>query len=361
MAASEHTLTAHQTAGATGTTPTARKQQTYAPPMPSVFRAIEYNLPPNYRRFQNDRYGFHWIYPVSKTNLSARIYPNVDNDTISVSVFDDSNNPNLNNGRSQIIKQWSADVKLIGKWRRRLRRASGEALILGNQRPACPPCGNPLIIRQRQQDQQQFFGCADFPKCEGSISITNHDVNIEDRDDYPLNGGRHSSLPYRFHLIEYNLPPNYQRLRNDVDGYHWIYRVDKTSLSARIYPDLANARINISVYDDSKTPGLTPPDSQVIKRWSGSLRLTNDWRRRLRRASAEALILGNQRPRCPNCRTPLVLRERNDDRQQFFGCSNFPRCSGAISIIDHDLERRKAGSYRPQAEQYVSPTNQTVS
>ena len=348
MAASEHTLTAHQTAG---TTPAPRSQQTYAPPMPSVFRAIEYNLPPNYRRFQNDRYGYHWIYPVGKTNLSARIYPDVDNDTISVSVFDDSNNPNLNNGRSQIIKQWSGDVKLIGKWRRRLRRASGEALILANQRPACPRCGNPLIIRQRHNDQQQFFGCADFPKCGGSITITNHDVNIEDSDDYPLNGGRHCTLPYRFHLIEYNLPPNYQRLRNDVDGYHWIYRVDKTGLSARIYPDLDNARINISVYDDNKTPGLTPADSQVIKRWSGSLRLTNDWRRRLRRASKEASILQKKKKQPPKKKKPPPNPPKKKRKPKIFFILKTPET----------LKKKKNRSRRGQKKSgQLPPTNRAI-
>ena len=88
--------------------------------------------------------------------------------------------------------------------------------------------------------------------------------------------------------------------------------------------------------------------------WSGDLRMTGNWRRRLRRASGEALVLVNQRPRCRNCKKPLVLRERRDNQQQFFGCEDYPRCNGSITIIDHDLDRKRAGSYHPQAEQYVS-------
>jgi hypothetical protein len=72
--------------------------------LPSVFRAIEYNLPPNYRRLQDAEHGYHWIYRVAKTNLSARIYPNVDGDTINISVFDDSKNPDLAATGSEVIK-----------------------------------------------------------------------------------------------------------------------------------------------------------------------------------------------------------------------------------------------------------------
>ena len=57
--------------------------------LPSVFRVIEYNLPPNYRRHHDTQHGYHWIYRVAKTNLSAHIYPNVDHDIINISIFDD--------------------------------------------------------------------------------------------------------------------------------------------------------------------------------------------------------------------------------------------------------------------------------
>ena len=165
---------------------------------------------------------------------------------------------------------------------------------------------------------------------------------------------QYSPLPSVFRAIEYNLPPNYRRLQDTEHGYHWIYRVTKTKLSARIYPNVDGDTINISVFDDSKNPDFTVNGSEVIKMWSGDLRMTGNWRRRLRRASGEALVLVNQRPRCPNCKKPLVLRERRDNQQQFFGCEDYPRCNGSITIIDHDLDRKRAGSYRPQAEQYVS-------
>lgn len=171
----------------------------------------------------------------------------------------------------------------------------------------------------------------------------------------------YTPLPSVFRAIEYNLPPNYRRLQDAEHGYHWIYRVAKTNLSARIYPNVDGDTINISVFDDSKNPDLAATGSEIIKKWSRDLRMTGNWRRRLRRASGETLVLVNQRPRCPNCKKPLVLRERRDNQQQFFGCEDYPKCNGSITIIDHDVDRKRAGSYRPQAEQCVSQHQTTAS
>jgi Topoisomerase DNA binding C4 zinc finger. len=158
------------------------------------------------------------------------------------------------------------------------------------------------------------------------------------------------SLPSVFRAIEYNLPPNYRRHHDNQHGYHWIYRVAKTNLSAHIYPNVDHDIINISIFDDRKNPAFVPDQSELIKKWSGDLRMTGNWRRRLRRTAGEAIVLANQRPRCPNCRNPLSLRERRTDHQQFFGCEDYPRCNGSISIIDHDIDRKKAGSYCSQAD-----------
>jgi hypothetical protein len=170
----------------------------------------------------------------------------------------------------------------------------------------------------------------------------------------------YSPLPSVYRAIEYNLAPNYRRQQDSEHGYHWIYRVGKTNLSARVYPNVDGDTITISIYDDSKNPTFAPTGSELIKQWSGDLRMTGNWRRRLRRASGEALVLVNQRPRCPSCRKPLVLRERRDNHQQFFGCEDYPRCNGSITIIDHDVDRKKAGSYRPPIKQNVSSSQQSA-
>ena len=133
----------------------------------------------------------------------------------------------------------------------------------------------------------------------------------------------------------------------------------KPILSAHIYPNVDHDLINISIFDDRNNPAFVPDQSELIKKWSGDLRMTGNWRRRLRRTAGEAIVLAHQRPRCPNCRKPLILREPRADQQQFFGCEDFPSCNGSISIIDHDVDRKKAGSYVTQAEHNTSPASAT--
>jgi len=161
-----------------------------------------------------------------------------------------------------------------------------------------------------------------------------------------------NSLPSVFRAIECNLQLNYRRQYDDRHGYHWIYRVASTKLSAHIYPNVNHDHdtIKISIFDDTNNPDLTADGGELIKRWSTQLRMTGKWRRRLRWVSGEALVLVKQRPRCPDCKKPLIVRERRDNQQQFFGCEDYPRCNGSISIIDHDVERKNAGSYRPPSK-----------
>ena len=163
MAALESTLHSKQ--------PATQPTQGYTS-LPSIYRAIEYNLPRAYRRRHDSQHGYHWIYCATNSNLSAHIYPNVDHDIINISIFDDQND------ESKLIKKWSGDLKITGKnWRRRLRQTAGEATVLAHQRPRCPNCRKPLILRERRSDQQQFFGCEDYPGCNGAISIIDHDLD----------------------------------------------------------------------------------------------------------------------------------------------------------------------------------------
>lgn len=326
---------------------------------PRVIMAIEYNLPTNYRRRESPEYGYSWIYARTRTNLSARIYPIIDSDTISVSIFDDSKNTNLVPNQSERINQWSGHLRMVGDWRRRLRRMAGEAVTLVNQRPTCPRCRRPMVLRERESDKQQFFGCPTFPQCKESITIIDYDLDNKKTEHHHRT--RSSVLPAALVPIEYNLPPNYERLKDNERGFYWIYRVDRTMLSARVCPNPDGSSIKISIFDDSKNPELLPDRSPAIKLWSTDLRITGAWAHRLRRAAGEGLVLANTRPRCPLCRTSLVLRERETTKEPFFGCPNYPTCDGSISIINHDLDKRRAGSYRPQAEQNVSQQLQKAS
>lgn len=82
--------------------------------------------------------------------------------------------------------------------------------------------------------------------------------------------------------IECNLQLNYRRQHDARHGYYWICRVASTKLSAHIYPNVNHDHIKISIFDDSNNPGLTTDGGERIKKWSTKLRITGEWRRRLR-------------------------------------------------------------------------------
>jgi hypothetical protein len=103
--------------------PPVRSEQ---PELRSIFRAIEYNLPPGYRREFDHTHGFHWICnPRRNSNLSARIYPDVDNRTINVSVYDESPR-NINNPERGVrINEWSTNLPITDEWKRLLAEGAG--------------------------------------------------------------------------------------------------------------------------------------------------------------------------------------------------------------------------------------------
>jgi hypothetical protein len=123
--------------------------------LPSVFRAIECNLQLNYRRQYDERHGYYWIYRVASTKLSAHIYPNVnhDHDTIKISIFDDSNNPDLTPDGGELIKRWSTQLRMTGKWRRRLRRSTG----LGQTASSLPSLQKATDIARTSRQSSTVF------------------------------------------------------------------------------------------------------------------------------------------------------------------------------------------------------------
>lgn len=40
--------------------------------------------------------------------------------------------------------------------------------------------------------------------------------------------------------------------------------------------------------------------------------------------------------KCPECKSPMVLRKRRADGQEFYGCSKYPDCTGARDIKGKD-------------------------
>lgn len=39
--------------------------------------------------------------------------------------------------------------------------------------PSCPSCGGHMDLRHRNSDEKPFWGCQDYPKCRGTLSLDN--------------------------------------------------------------------------------------------------------------------------------------------------------------------------------------------
>jgi ssDNA-binding Zn-finger/Zn-ribbon topoisomerase 1 len=281
--------------------------------------AIADNLPPNYYQETDPDHGYRWFCVSQKTAFTTEIYLNAAKRRINISAFDN---------RGQNIKAWSSNIRMTGNWRRRLRRAAGEAVILVNQRPDCPRCKSPLVVKDCPTDQSQFFGCS-TPTCVETIIITNHDLETVITAEWTTPQQEEEV----YSSIAFNLPPNYYQVNDPEHGSRWFCQSKRTGFKARIEPTLQHARISITIVDRK---GAT------INDWSGDIQMVADWPSRLRRASGEALVLVHQLPKCPVCRSAMELRKRHHDQKQFFGCSKYPTCFGTMIITDHDVERIKA-------------------
>lgn len=114
------------------------------------------------------------------------------------------------------------------------------------------------------------------------------------------------------------------------DGEGWAWRSERANMTAVVEQGGEKNTLVVKVVDDES--------GQEIGLWVTELRLTGQWRRRLRQSSGEALVLAQTRPQCPICKAPVKLRTRGADSRQFFGCSNFPSCRGSLNIVEHDVE-----------------------
>ena len=141
-------------------------------------------------------------------------------------------------------------------------------------------------------------------------------------------------MPPLLRAVEICLQFPYRRTNRGDDEWYWVWRSNVANLSARVYPDAARGVITVAVFDEET--------NESIREWSRELRLTGNWRRRLRRSAGEAMSLAQRRPYCLHCRLPMALKECHDGSRQFFGCRNFPDCRASAGISDHDLERKSA-------------------
>lgn len=288
-----------------------------------LISAIAYNLPPNYFEERDPDHGYRWFGVSQKSSFRTEIYLNAAKRRINISVFD-------NKGKT--IKPCSSTLRMTGNWRRRLRRVAGEAVILINQRPDCPSCELPMVLKEHSNDHSQFFACSKFPVCTEALPIIDHVVDEATTADWTTSPQKERA----YSSIAFNLPTNYYQVNDPKHDFHWFCQSQKTGFKARIHSTLHNARISISIFDRK---------GETVKEWSGDIQMVADWRTRLRRAAGEALVLVHQLRNCPVCHSAMEIRKRHHDQKQFFGCSKYPKCIGTMSITDYDATRKKAASH----------------
>lgn len=53
---------------------------------------------------------------------------------------------------------------------------------MSDDSPTCPECGGVMRIRQNRQTHENFYGCAAFPECKGTLRI---DADNTAQDELP--------------------------------------------------------------------------------------------------------------------------------------------------------------------------------
>lgn len=151
--------------------------------LPKIYWAIEFNLPPGFRRHKSQTHGYCWVmHPHRFSNLSVRIYPEVEKQIINIKVVDESPRNSRNPEHGLEIKKWSTKVMMAGEnsdWKRRLAGKLGEASVQAKKQPTCPKCRERLVLRQATS--VQFFGCPRYPRCNGSLSIGDFEAETSRR------------------------------------------------------------------------------------------------------------------------------------------------------------------------------------
>jgi hypothetical protein len=141
-----------------------------------IERAIEYNLQTGFVRQHSEFRGVYWsAHPRRSSNLTVRIWAEPHKDLIHIMIFDESPRNIDNPNRGVEIKQWTTKVMMTGEdweWKERLAGKAGVALVQAKKQPICPICRESLVVRQvREGRSRQFFGCPNYPSCNGSLSI----------------------------------------------------------------------------------------------------------------------------------------------------------------------------------------------
>ena len=98
-----------------------------------------------------------------------------------------------------------------------------------------------------------------------------------------------------------------------------------TSVDARtgLARPIGEDAIRIVVYDKRAKRKIVP--------WSVELKRTGNWQIRLREKAGAAILRASYRPHCPVCHQDTMIVYGRPEAQ-FWGCSNYPKCSGTSDL-----------------------------
>lgn len=152
--------------------------------------------------------------------------------------------------------------------------------------------------------------------------------------------------------IEYNLQTGFVRQYSEFRGVYWTAHPRRSSnLTVRVWPQPQKDVIHIMVFDESPKNTENPSRGVEISQWTTKVMMTgedSEWKERLASKAGVALVQAKKQPTCPICRESLVVRQVREGRaRQFFGCPNYPVCSGSLSIGAFEAERSKPAAPTP--------------
>ena len=141
---------------------------------------IERNLQYSFQRHKDNSGGHYWVhFPQKKSNLTARVYPDLRRRTIRIAVFqqDSRDLEDITKGTRVVV--WTVDLPMTGDdWTEQLSKWSGRAITQSEKQPKCL-CKNILLLRTRKSDGRQFFGCSRFPTCTQTATIGTFEVTMD--------------------------------------------------------------------------------------------------------------------------------------------------------------------------------------
>lgn len=190
-------------------------------------------------------------------------------------------------------------LKAVGKqkrthrtagWEKRLEKKIRESINNVPQYTTCPKCDCPLIIRKRKKDNQQFFGCTNYPACKYACDM--------DDQGKPVQG-----------------VPTTQTMKMG----------DKIITITRRCPSCDSSMEERNSERGTYHACTAWPTCRFVEKVAATPIPANE---SAKDAYDRRAKTGH--PSCPDCRSEMV--RRSGKYGDFWGCSTYPRCRGTRNM-----------------------------